>query len=209
MITPKTTIHSTDAGSSTPETTANITSQARGIPSTVTIRTPTPPTNYTVVIGTDDVHVISKEQKLMLASWTLPCKTFGCWWTAIKPNYWPSGTGSLKYGNVKGPASSKTILTSESSQSILRGRTNAIRLYHQTVDDEKEIHYDDYTSSIHGSISMENIRPVIVSFTTIQTPPLLWFGQIYCTTTHRSLSSSPSLSLRIQTHLPTLPYLRP
>ena len=68
------------------------------------------------------------------------------------------GTGSSRYWNANGRASSKktpdvaSFIADLDPQSPLnprkafyRGRTNAIQLYHQAVGDE-EIHYNDYTS---------------------------------------------------------------
>ena len=84
-------------------------------------------------------------------------------------------------------------------------RTNAIRLYTSTVDDE-EIHYGDYTS-LYPWVSKYDKYPtghptVLYELSTTDLSP--YFGLVKCTVLPHTDLYHPETK-----HLPTLPHLRP
>ena len=85
----------------------------------------------------DDVHtLVDRKRDLLLARRYRLAEILECQWTHLKPND-PDVASFVAELDLQAPLSPR--------EAFYGGRTNAIRLYHQAVDD-KEIHYDDYTS---------------------------------------------------------------
>ena len=178
MISPRTIIRST-AVSNMPETTASITSPARGTPSTVMIQKPTRCMNSTVAFATchpqwtemrtrlldhsmDDVRtLVDQKHNQLLAHWYRLVEIWERDWARLKEDN-PDVASFVADLDVQAPLNPCEV--------FYGGRTNAIQLHHQTVGDE-EIHYNDYTRSTRGSISMAHIRPVIPPSSTSPKPP--------------------------------------
>ena len=88
------------------------------------------------------------------------------------------------------------------------GRTNAIKLYHQTEADEKVVYYD--FTSLYPYVNKNGLYPIghpeIISWTGRWHVPVLCHRRMYCPPALRALSPRHTATSEGQTDVPALPH---